>query len=684
MSFLPWASQSCPAMRTIVQFPRSAIGCPMQGLFRCAQEASRLRGRSSAKGLSEAEDLVEVLAAEDDASAATSGRENASQQQDRIAARLAEMTDSAMQGDTDEQGFFGPPALSDSETTEDESTGPATPPNEAAGQSPEDEDKSDYIQPEDIGLPGKKFDPSAIPRTPEESLRLLQKEFGECSYLPQAERFLFSVHSALLRGVIIRGTLFVTTHRICYFALLPGTSLAYGSTSNSSNLTALEDEFAAQPIQKLSATVYYSCSGPNGRKRDKIYCVLDSESMSAFPSSKKRLRPVGVCHFSSMTEVHAFPTDFQARPNVVSFKYIRRSHKKQAESLGEMEFDDAESAAQWRNELAAAFFRYHNERDRYKASVPYDRIDKIDQLDWHAFSHVLTFTVNRAPIGQPAEHQRLDLGFLKRTSWVIARIKAGMLSVREEIKKWDSPLPRSQIPLLDIYSPHNPHQAPMQRMSSRSNSISQQPSELAPATSLDEQPATGEYDDADLDERYAPTQRDQDRFHYVFGLAPDEHLVTVIPSYYVRSIPALGQLAIGPNGVMFLRKTKLMSDVKILVPVDQLKGASESSTIVAGISTSRVTRTSRSTSRIRSAAIGPSSASRRWRRRKRRSRTGRARCGSGLRRSTRSRRRCRHSSLGTFPAMQVRRGRPWRPSWSTCFHASLAARGWPPSSTSST
>jgi sterol 3beta-glucosyltransferase len=253
-----------------------------------------------------------------------------------------------------------------------------------------------------------------------------------------------------------------------------------------------------------------------------------------------------------------------------------------------MEFDDAESAAQWRNELAAAFFRYHNERDRYKASVPYDRIDKIDQLDWHAFSHVLTFTVNRAPIGQPAEHQRLDLGFLKRTSWVIARIKAGMLSVREEIKKWDSPLPRSQIPLLDIYSPHNPHQAPMQRMSSRSNSISQQPSELAPATSLDEQPTTGEYDDADLDERYAPTQRDQDRFHYVFGLAPDEHLVTVIPSYYVRSIPALGQLAIGPNGVMFLRKTKMMSDVKILVPVDQLKGASESSTIVAGVSSLHV------------------------------------------------------------------------------------------------
>jgi hypothetical protein len=110
--------------------------------------------------------------------------------------RLAALTTSALTGDAEAQGIFAADETSSETSSIADTSEPVTPATPPA--TPPD------------GL---------LPSHDGERLARLVAEFGPSTYLPEPERFLAEAQGLCVSEVLIKGRLFITTHRLFFYAL---------------------------------------------------------------------------------------------------------------------------------------------------------------------------------------------------------------------------------------------------------------------------------------------------------------------------------------------------------------------------------------------------------------------------------------------------------------------------------
>lgn len=162
---------------------------------------------------------------------------------------------------------------------------------------------------------GEQVDVNLSPAT---KLEALVKEFGPSEVHmegEQPERFIADVPAVLLRTVLIKGSLALTNHRLCFLAFLPC------ATDAPNTLQARERAPNEPPSTEVSPIIK---SGPAtfhrpGRLRHKrkAWFELRKDSFSYYPSSEKLYQPIGSIRLSGIEELS--PHDWK-KPRFFPFK----------------------------------------------------------------------------------------------------------------------------------------------------------------------------------------------------------------------------------------------------------------------------------------------------------------------------------------------------------------------------
>ena len=402
----------------------------------------------------------------------------------------------------------------------------------------------------------------------------MQKEFGELTYLKDQEKYIFDIPGVLFTGVIIRGTIVLTTHRLAYYAVVPD----------------LESLHEKAKVAKTTVATMHFASATKSKVRG--YFVLREDGVSVYHDSKHLHDPVGSVHFSNILEVHNGPLETRPikDPRYCTFTFINRMQGKRKKVLCQIECDDEETANYMLNEIAAAVFVFNNKLDRLRASIPLDRIEDIETFDFIGHATMLSLHLDRS---QPQETKKLQqenitLAVLNMFNWVQPHIQDAIKRVRKEIPgKAVSP-----VPILEVATPHQSgvekKRATSDIISSRPSVSSQSSSDSAVSDAMGDDVREDIEDDSDGDDlniphttearatkyavRYAADPDQADRFAFAFGLDPSDVLF-VIPASLARGIPTFGKMAITKRGVCFLRKSSVINDVRLIIKKEELKQA---------------------------------------------------------------------------------------------------------------
>ncbi|KAL9936901.1 hypothetical protein V8E36_004136 [Tilletia maclaganii] len=301
----------------------------------------------------------------------------------------------------------------------------------------------------------RRLDPAA-------KLRALREEFGlsRVSYSleqPKAEGggdasvstqqeddgevFIGSASAVLFRTVLIRGSLLVTNHRLCFFAMLPpplGTSAhptpgggsappsapdsgAAGARAGSLPLNASEDgssDHLARAESGSSSGIPSSPSVPTDpalsnpilikgpatlhrtgwRRKRRCWFELRADGFCAYPSSEQLYQPLGSIRLQDIEEI--CPADFK-RVTWLSVKVV-------GGKTASLEFNTEEACLAWRRELEAALFTYRNSSDKIRISIPLARIAGVERIGMLHFAITSTIRVFEHEPGAGKASSRLD------------------------------------------------------------------------------------------------------------------------------------------------------------------------------------------------------------------------------------------------------------------------------------
>lgn len=128
--------------------------------------------------------------------------------------------------------------------------------------------------------------------TDEEKLEILTEEFGPIDTLMEpgeSERFLVQVQGSLFRGILIIGTIHLTTHRLTFHAILPPPTMTL--SGDESNIV----------LHSGAATIHKKTAILGAPITTRVWMELDSEMITTYPSAddEGRIKPLRsiLCRF---------------------------------------------------------------------------------------------------------------------------------------------------------------------------------------------------------------------------------------------------------------------------------------------------------------------------------------------------------------------------------------------------
>ena len=188
--------------------------------------------------------------------------------------------------------------------------------------------------------------------------------------------------AVLVRTVMIRGSLILTTHRLCFLAFLPSMAelkkIHHRSQSHGDDGGASEPIAEAIIIKKGNATEHRRGWAP----RRRVWVELRADSLSFYPSSDKLYEPLESIRFSDVETLHT--VDWR-RATWISF--TASGH------LRSLEFGTEESALQWRKELEAALWKFRHTAEKIHISVPLPRIKTVEQFAFLSFARCIQLLI---------------------------------------------------------------------------------------------------------------------------------------------------------------------------------------------------------------------------------------------------------------------------------------------------
>lgn len=359
---------------------------------------------------------------------------------------------------------------------------------------------------------------STLGQSDETRMEMLKAEFGTLDYAPTEERFLAEVQGALIAGVLVIGRLFVTSQRVAFYAVLP----------------KLEEDLAAKRSNIIKA-------GPMrtlipGYRNQRVWTVLSRDEFAIYRSSKDLYRPIASLPLVSVYEVlDADPTE----ETVVRTRILKRFPTKPSKVfVAKLWCDTKEAADDWRREMAAALFDYINVRDRFRVSVPFDRMVNIERTVMPAGNFGVKFTFDvtadgssegstpRSPsgsgFGQAELTKTLHFGVCPSDDTDVAGLLAkAWQDVKTQRDTYGTRLTRSAAPIIDIFEPPKPPSADTE--------VDDDPDVWSHQISLTEEPESIEEDTHDMaddtpERDEAKFTKRKQRLDAAFGLLPEELL----------------------------------------------------------------------------------------------------------------------------------------------------------------
>ncbi|PWN44933.1 UDP-Glycosyltransferase/glycogen phosphorylase [Ceraceosorus guamensis] len=323
---------------------------------------------------------------------------------------------------------------------------------------------------------------------------------------------------------MIKGTLIVTTHRLCFIAHLTSEDAAAPTDPHAGATPRTKSNV----IKRGPATLHR----PGLHRRSKAWFELTADALTAYSSSTSLYNPLGSAR---LAEIDDLLPHHWGRPNCVDFRIKGRRIF--------LEFDTEEASLAWHREIEAALWRFKTTAEEIRVSLPLCRILSMTQSTYLAFAVALWLNVldDSRNEGEKDASATIELSF---------GVTRGHESFLKELydahgaaTRWrqevgiDAVLLKSPSPMLDIEGPQS-REVDLTRSASGSDGKS-----LAA------------------------------RITQSFGLRckPDE--LRLVKAEIFRAVPMPGTIALSPDHFIFWR-TRLgpLPDTRLKIPLSDLQG----------------------------------------------------------------------------------------------------------------
>lgn len=369
--------------------------------------------------------------------------------------------------------------------------------------------------------------------TDEEKLEAIIEEFGPAPEIEDAkegqklgkESILGSQAAVLVRRVLIRGYLVLTTHRLCFIALLPASPTKH------------------RILQQGPAIIHRP--GLTRRKR-KAWFTLTSENIIAYPSSTELYEPLGGARLIDIDDVQPSP-----REKAVHFRVRGKKVS--------LEFETSEAAMAWQREIDAAIFMSTHNFDKIRLCIPLVRIAQLfftDFLDISTMVHVDVLDIDAPQHRLPRLH-RSDRDPHSTTDVLFALVNDAVKML--------------------------PHLQPaLKRPAELRANVEQSLWYTLPTALIDIDGPRAQSEDRDsgkteIDENASIPQSKAAVFLEQFSLDCSIEDINTFKVHLVRTLPLAGTLAITPRHLCFYRRHRWtgLADTRIRIPFRDIKGAEQ-------------------------------------------------------------------------------------------------------------
>ncbi|CAD6975346.1 unnamed protein product [Tilletia controversa] len=444
----------------------------------------------------------------------------------------------------------------------------------------------------------------------------------------EEEVFIGSATSVLFRTVLIRGSLIVTNHRVCFFAMLPpplGTT-ASAQPSPAGSLPSASDTGARsgflQPGNGASGAQGQQPSTPGiptdpalsnpilikgpatlhrtgWRRKRRCWFELRANEFCAYPSSEQLYQPIGSIRLQDIEEI--FPADFK-RVTWLSVKVV-------GQKTASLEFNTEAACLAWRRELEAALWAYRNSSDKVRISIPLARIAGVERIGMLHFAITSTIRVfDHEPTNgkgrdatRTSKTRDVSFGLMKRNAALMDKLLVqvqGLAKWRDELG-FEEAMRRTPVPIIEVEGSRmqdehdddntdegdkpsdksatsgagivdGSQKAPAAATSSTTSSAAmEKTSSESSVKSSNETPEEA----AARTKQLTRAQQFIDQF--VLKARPEE--MTLYKADIVRTIPSAGTLAVSTHFLCFWRRRLgSLPDIRLKIPVSDLVGASTS------------------------------------------------------------------------------------------------------------
>lgn len=366
-------------------------------------------------------------------------------------------------------------------------------------------------------------DEHVAPMNDSEKLEAIVEEFGPATQsndVHKEERVVASEVSILVRRVIVRGYLVLTTHRTCFLALL---------TYNPPSSEALWQGPAMIHRPGIA------------RRRRKAWIILTRESLTAYRSSTELYEPLGGV---KLTDICGVQPDLMR--NSVNFNIKGKKSS--------LQFETKEAAMGWQREIDAAIWRNTHDFEKIRICIPHVRVAQATLSEYLDFSTIIRLDIldiDRPTYKHPNWHRHerdpmgtKDVSFavLKSSTQVAPRIQTILSSFAQQrdehgIANWWK-LPTT---VLDIDGPRN----------------------SAAVAAVEE------------DSKHGSKSRRQRNMVEEFALECRPEEVSVFKAHLSGTLALGGTIAVSPHYLAFLCQHKVSGfpDTRVRIPLRDVTGA---------------------------------------------------------------------------------------------------------------
>ncbi len=414
----------------------------------------------------------------------------------------------------------------------------------------------------------------------EEKLKAIIDEFGECpslSHPNEPEKLIADITGVLVKTVLIKGNIFLTSRRICFLAYIPTTKaeqpdpfaaaadqVDHAAGADRARLNAPIDPNVRNPILKSGPAIIHRPG--KLRPKRKVWIELRRHSFNAYRASNKLYKPLMSARLSNLLAV--LPIDW-SEPHVIRFV--------EGQKYSAIEFKTQEAALDWRKELEGAVFHSRNTADKVRISIPLERIVGLDTADFLQVAKIVHIDVLAGSVDEASaaaavqEHRdrtarhQLDHSWSSGNMYINCPKNPGF---KCHITQIALGFTVKRLPFIDLLQ-----EALKSRKKMQGNVGFEQVLRLVPTPLLDlESDPDADDNTSDANESSESQKRSlAEKFCHSFGLPsrPDE--LKLVKAQLVRTLLTHGTLAIGLEYLLFWRRA-VGRDLKVKVPLNDIQG----------------------------------------------------------------------------------------------------------------